>query len=402
MISPHDIEFYILGDPSQGWLYDFTAASIRFWGGQPTSIKSLKEIKTGKQYAVVQTPGHIIHTREFFSGLYCYVPFLVQGHILAKEPSYIKLHPQCFLIDVHVAQKFHGFDPDLQVSDFPTFKLSAEHFHDTYTPHFATRDTGEVKVEPTPFNNLVAQQLKMFGRVDAFSQRTRTGKHNIYTHDAHSEFASKRQFQMLKQKQEQCIYLMHTDTIVGTGYYDTVLTTASGLKPALVNDAYGPSKLVVYDISKPAIEWQRALKVEWDGEDLMGFFNSKQGFNVPRVLPVGDKAAEEWHKFKLERPWCSIWKNYKERGVEFYHCDLLSWDIPVKGRTLLDVSNIFTQPFLRFELSEIDLYDQLTHFLGKYSNKDLFILGLTPKWQYCNGIHVTSFIDKLTNEIQKA
>lgn len=406
MISPNDIEFYILTsktDPlSQNWRFDITASAVRFWGGTVNVIESLSEINTHKQYALVQQPGHMIFTREFFNGLVCSNPFVVQGHILAKVPSYIKLHPQCFLIDVHNTRQLK-VDLSKETTRMPQFTVSAQHFHDNYTPYYLLLERGDlINVEENIGNTLLATQLKFYGHAYAFSTRSRTGKHFFYSQDPYSEFVANKQFQILKQKQEQCIYLMHTDTTIGSGWYNTVITTASGLKPVLMNNGYAPQNLIVYDISKPAIDWQRTLKLEWDGEHLLSFYYMRKGFNENVILPVDGKIKEEWHTLSSQYGWKDMWKRYKERGVDFHHQDLLVWDIPIYGKTLLDITNILTQPFLRFELSEHDLYKQLIHRFGKYVDQELYIIGLTPRWQHCNGIHVKAFIDKLRNEIQEA
>lgn len=406
MISPHDVEFFIWKDASltseNQWLQDITEAGIRFWGGTPYRISKLSELETHKQYAVIQSPGHIIHTRDFFNGLNNSLPFLIEGHVLAKEPSYLKLHPQCCIVNMDLFRLI--VNPDEIVAEIPAFETSKDHFHDDYTPHYITSKHGTVKSGALFASKLIQQQLQMFSRMDAFSSKTRVGKHFFYSHGTYAKNLAEKQFELIKQKQQQCIYVMQTDDQIGIGHFDTVITPASGVKPALLCWNYNATNIYIYDISLPALEWQRHLKYTWDGKDLPSHFDSSKGFSHPIVLPISNDFSATWKKFLLEHPsWYQIWDNYKNKTtiqIHTVHCDLLAWDIPMKGKTLLDITNILTQPFLRYHMSEKHLYEFLVDKFNRYISTQLYIRGLTPKWNHVENVPVKTFIEELQREIQ--
>jgi hypothetical protein len=370
----------------------------------------LKKLSNDYEYAVVIALGSIWHTNREIVDSVQYAkekdaPLI--AHIIDRKTCYecYEFHPQWFVLNLQVYKEllFPRLATDTGTTDIEVLNVirSEENFHHNYTPHWIKPGTGhQLKSIPnTLFGfRLINQLLNSGYTIYNVPQHIRDRKsfcypeHNvdeIYKSMENTDYASPiidAHFDWLVRGQRQNVYN-------GVGYYpaNTEPTlcynqgempnikfnyfagVAGGFKAALLTNTNAFSdtvRIVIFDYSDAALNWQKHLYNSWDGdiENLEGVFNNFRDI-YPNYNPIMalNKPFVEKIKDILQEQGTTIdelsiaWKKYKDQAVEFRKIDLL--DLSSTDTFTNDLQDTNTCAYLWF--SNVFYMDWQMFYYGK-------------------------------------
>lgn len=289
------------------------------------------------------------------------------AHILHQQ-NLFQLHPQCFLIKPAVYRKL-GCPPIRPIKAEKRLllmspKRSKENFHDTYTPHWIapSRDY-EMKTVPGHFfgTYLLEELLKAGYTIKNIPESIRHKKRYCYPNENWEEiiqclndmdylpknhnvesFIEKLKTSYL-EVYENGFYPVNTEDIFPVNYnnrpfnikYNFFAGVCGGVKPAIItgdNNFQPGTQVVLFDSSTAAIEWQKYLIENWDGdfdtlETVLTSFTSKHPEYRSIIDPYArftDKLAFRLDAAKIDKDELKKrWQRFLEHEISFMKLDLL-------------------------------------------------------------------------------
>jgi hypothetical protein len=370
-------------------LIDFTL--FKLGGKHKLNIFQTKEItktlteltNTDYEWAVVIAVGHYIHSQETVFetievGISENSPLVC--HILEKG-GYFNFHQQWFALNLKVYKEvgtpsleyIYGEHPPHVLPTFET-ERSIENIHDDYTPLWIKPSSNKIityECQTAHFGTLLVSALiNARHLIVNLPMGLRTQKSYAYAdfcdNDIRAVLANpdtvltdERPFYWFNIKLKDLVgnlnlgyYVLNTETLIkeeelSTQKFDCFMGVCGGLKPAYIvggNNFSDNTRVCLFDISKPAIEWQQYLRANWDGDfsKFEAMFKDFQ-FKNPTYRPLYhsqdsildniiwflDNAGIDANEFSRR------WNKYLGMNVEFTSLDLLADNI-------IDQLNSFT------------------------------------------------------------
>jgi hypothetical protein len=322
------------------------------------------------------------------------------AHLLLRN-NYVHFHPQFFCLDLAV---FKGFDdslltdPNCNTLVSVPIEWSKDFVHDNYTPwwvgpksnnhsaRFIVKGLNLVRTGPVEFGQRFIAYLTNNGyRAVNIPQRVRSNKIYCYAEDSYHElraFMSDPEyvssqiygvgkfienvrprsqlgnFYPINSEQVQAIDKKKYRTIDSIKIFAGV---CGGLKPAIIvtQPEFDPDcRVILFDISEIAIEWQKYLRQHWNGDFdnfekiYTDFFNHQPKSNAC-IIPGRDLDLQiDWmlndqctrEEFKKK------WAHWLTLQIDYVHCDLLQTDAQLEllqrinqigGTSYIWTSNLF-------------------------------------------------------------
>ena len=352
----------------------------------------------------------IRHAQEEKSPMAC--------HILDRG-GYYHLHPQWFALDLQAwtAVGQPAFEEQNGPVTFTTRKTQRDinNVHDDYTPWWLVPESEEL-VEYTSDRqytgiNVIAEFIRAGHRITNIPNEIRQRKNYCYPDHAHSEIVKliadknyepkdvalwwfSHAMRQLTQNLDTGYYVLNTETLVNPALMedqqlDCFVGVCGGIKPACVTgnaNFVNNTRVYLFDISVAAIEWQKYLLAEWNGdfnvfEDLWKRFQSENPTYGPMYLSHQSIDANiDWflNNAGLTRDnFISTWTKYKGMTHTFIHLDLLADDattriLEITNQSALGsylwTSNAFVMDYLMFFKTRQWALDRADGFVNKLKN----------------------------------
>jgi len=251
------------------------------------------------------------------------------GHILDQGDSYYTMHPQAFMVDLEWWAEV-GFpnwgDKEYSINnEFETIEplRSTENWHDEYTPHWISKSNiSRVYKQKLDGWNIIKSAIEDGQTIISWNKEMRLAKHYSYAevvYDGPRHLAGV----LTSLEMSRLFFIANTETVRFTdsfinnrklaspewdGKFDQVIAPAAGLSSLIYAFKLGVPKngsLVIYDISKFALEMTERIIKEWNGQDYSKFANklmdsvgrnNKNCFKGGRELHHSDAVIEELNK----------------------------------------------------------------------------------------------------------
>jgi hypothetical protein len=358
-------------------------------------------------YAVVVALGSICNTSQEIVDSVQYAqetnsPLI--AHILEREPYY-EFHPQWFVLNLKIYKElsFPLLDVSSGTTDLEVIDVvrSAENFHHSYTPHWIKPGTG-FQNKSIPNNlfgfRLIDQLLRNGHTIHNVPQHIRDRKTFCYPENNIDELYRSMEdvnyksptldahFDWLVPAQRQNVYngigfypantepiICYNNNLVKHKKFNYFAGVAGGFKPALLIDTElfeDTVQVVIVDYSDAALEWQKHLYNNWNGElesleDLFDSFRSQ----FPHYNPIIGLQKSFTVKVKeiLDEQGITVeqlkraWAKYKLQKVEFRKIDLL--DISTVESFAANLQDTTTSAYLWF--SNVFYMDWQMFYYGK-------------------------------------
>ena len=188
-------------------------------------------------------------------------------------------------------------------------------------------------------------------------------------------------------------YVINTEGITEQtiGNYDTYIGVCGGLKPIVLlgRDSFGiDTKVLMFDISPIAVEWQKFLRENWDGHS-DSFIECHNTFKerFPDCKPINDSSLQEFmeQNHMKDDEFIEAWTKYKKLDVVFETFDIFNdshKDSMIKfcgKNTYFWISNCFIMERIifqkGFEQARQKQSDWIKDFMSKSSSNCTFDIG---------------------------
>jgi len=319
-------------------------------------------LNCSETWAVVITAGNVVFKPGIMDDI---VEFCkrenspLAGHILHRN-GYYHLHPQFFCINVDLYKEWGGgLEPDPSVNSFVTVPIerSLDNVHDDYTPWWIKANGDDVITVNCPdgfASRYITWLVKKGHRIVNIPQEIRQHKIHSYVDHNHNDI---RMFIKDTNHRSKDLGVNHflsylNGSLKGLdlGFYpintepvtkinqsveiDVFAGVCGGIKPAIITNQpyFTPNtKVILFDISSMAIEWQRWLRQHWDGRknSLETVFENFKN-QYPQALPqyfgyMGILGNFEWvlQNTCSEQEFVDIWTHWLTLDVEFCKINLL-------------------------------------------------------------------------------
>jgi len=281
------------------------------------------------------------------------------GHILNFNGHY-QLHSQFFCINVDLYKEWGmGLEPDPTVNSFVTVPIerSADNVHDNYTPWWIKPGGKEVVTITCPdgfASRYITWLIRKGHKIVNVPQEIRQNKIYSYVDHNHEDIrcfvkdpahncndSGANQFLSYARKNLEGLdlgfYPINTEPVTNVNQSVSVNVFAGvcgGIKPAIITSQpcfAADTKVVLFDISSMAIEWQRWLRQHWDGyrSSLESVFESFKN-QYPQALPqyfgyMGILGNFDWvlQNTCSEQEFVSKWQHWLTLDVKYCKINML-------------------------------------------------------------------------------
>ena len=331
------------------------------------------------EYVIVNALGHYFrhgdHTELVNISQQTGAPLV--GHIIARN-GYYSIDAQYFCLDMRVYGQLGT--PSLMPRAGETFnsvatERSAENFHDDYTPYWVRPGTGtrDYTVTVREFGSDLVQGILEAGLpIENIPESIRSRKHYLYPNDNLVEIENffrdyryeTKNITLIKyfdairkyfEDEQRSVYVLSTEPVLtsspapaglsgvvqptSVGNIDFYVGVCGALKtiPLLHKNGFTSATQVhLIDISPAALEYQRYLRENWDG-DLTGYQAIHQRFRQQYPLDY-IYCWKSWNSWESElasfTQGCAMtlaefqeaWQLYLSCDVQFHQVDLMDRD----------------------------------------------------------------------------
>lgn len=369
------------------------------------------------RWAFVHAMGHWVSNHPLYERLIVQceqeqIPLM--AHIIFRPGSYPNIDEQFFLLDLQVWADVGS--PQLEQQSGPctldtvTIQRSEENHHDDYTPYWIKPSTGQQQFKSYAklFGMELIKRLMESGyTVSNFDQHARTFKTYLYPNSNQSELSKffkdgtvawdlPPEFANIVTNElstlDQTVYLLNSEFVYYPpkpyGPVDHLIGVAAGFKSVLLLHILGFSDhaTVSYiDISEPALEYQRYLIDEWNGD--LGFYGEVSE-RFQRKNPHYRYAWKSWNKWDDEidallagpniskQEFQKLWQRYLRLNHRFYPIDLIQeyhklFDVATSveaRKTYIWLSNALNMQWLIF-LHGKDIGQEITDYIKQKLNE---------------------------------
>lgn len=331
----------------------------------------LQKLSDKYQYAVVIALGSIWHTsQEIFDSIkYAQEKDAsLIAHIVQKDPYY-EFHPQWFVLNLQTFKElnFPRLTVDSGSTEIEVIDVirSEENFHHTHTPHWIKPGhNSTIKNIPNSFFGfrLINQLLRKGHTIYNVPQHIRDRKSFCYpeqnvdeifksmedvdyvspTLDAHFDWLVRGQRQNVYNgvgfypANTEPIFCYNQHILPKNIKFNYFAGVAGGFKPALLTNTNmftDNVHIVVFDYSDAALNWQKHLYCNWDGdienlENLFNVFREQYPYYNPIIslqIPFTTKVKQVLDEQQVTTDQLyQAWQKYKSQTVEFKKIDLLN------------------------------------------------------------------------------
>ena len=334
--------------------------------------QALLDCSADCRWAVVFAIGNVVHKIQKTSIVDDIIAYCEQensplaGHILHRH-NYYQLHPQFFCIDVTLYRQWaQGLEPLHYVRSISSVPVerSLDNVHDDYTPWWIKPGGNEVSTIDYPdafATRYIAWLLNHGHRIVNIPHNIRQHKRYSYVDSNHEDIrkfikdnshcAAESGINRFLKYVKNSIYSMNfgfypinTEQVTPVPFWYTrpgiiknlnvFAGVCGGIKPAIITSQSCFSsdiKVILFDISKMAIEWQRWLREHWDGSrDTIELVFNKFMQTYPDARAqyyshMGIVGNFDWvlQNTCTEQEFKHIWANWKKLKVEYLQIDLL-------------------------------------------------------------------------------
>lgn len=376
---------------------------------------------TGREWAVVVTAGNYLqdqtlllqtieHAKAQQSPLAC--------HILDRG-GYYHFHPQWFALDLRCwhavgrprLSEHHG---QATIATRET-QRSSDNVHDEYTPWWVKPASESTKIYTSDYGYFGLYAIAAFVAaghpVVNIPHEVRNRKSYCYPHHNHDRLVrviNKESFEIddvalvwFKKAMDQLVeglnkgyYVLNTENLNGDDRirqrnYDCFVGVCGGIKPACIagqDNFNGQSRVILFDISQAAIDYQKFLLGNWDGDfsKFESVWKEFQGAN-PDYRPhyFSSHSIEENITWFLDAAGMDrtgfqrLWKRYQQMDHEFVALDLLEEGSADRLVSLIGpsqgayvwLSNAFSMDYLMFYKTRAWCDDYNRRFVETLKNK---------------------------------
>lgn len=346
--------------------------------------QALLDCSADCQWAVVFATGNVVHKIHDPSIIDDIVTYCKQensplaGHILYKN-GYYQLHPQFFCIDLTLYRQWaQGLESLHHVRSISSVAVerSVDNVHDDYTPWWIKPSNDKVSTincQDAFASRFIAWLLNHGHRIVNVPHNIRQHKiysYADYSHEDIRKFIKDTSYTTGQSGVNQFLkYVKNSLDSLNFGFYpintEPVVPVPSaiknlnvfagvcgGIKPAIITSQScfsSDTKVILFDISEMAIEWQRWLREHWDGgrDTIELVFNKfmqtypaaqAQYFDYMGIVGNFNWVLQSHKQQQVYRryPWCWVlqytcteqefkhkWANWKTLEVEYVRLDLL-------------------------------------------------------------------------------
>lgn len=257
--------------------------------------ETLLKFPASEKWAVVIAAGSVVHNPGIVEEIVTHCEkenSPLAGHILHRN-GYYHLHPQFFCIDVNLYKQWaQGLEPTPGSFESVPVERSTDNVHDDYTPWWikpAGTETSVVNCSDEFASRYIAWLLGQGHQIVNIPHSIRGQK--IYGYAEHNyqdirnfikdtvittqDSGASQFLNYLKNNLEALnfgFYPINTEPVtqlpVSVSSINVFAGVCGGIKPAIITSqsAFADNtKVVLFDISDIAIEWQRWLRAKWDG-----------------------------------------------------------------------------------------------------------------------------------------
>lgn len=319
-------------------------------------------MKAKETWAVVFAAGNVVHKPGIVYDIVKHCeqhqsPFA--GHILHRN-GYYHLHPQFFCVNVKVYQEWaQGLEPQSGTVKSVPVQRSDENMHDDYTPVWLQPIQGDIEDTGAPdgfASRFIAWLMSKGHKVVNIPWDIRANKvysYVDYSHEDIRKFIKDSNYRCLDSGVSQFLdYMRRNLEALDKGFYPVntepftqfnrndiefglFAGVCGGIKPAIIT--YQPCftrdvKVILFDISHMAIEWQKWLRKHWDGRR-NSFEQVFEDFKIeyPDALSqffghMGIIGNLDWvlNTICNEEEFVAKWNHWLKLDVEYYCIDLLT------------------------------------------------------------------------------
>lgn len=314
----------------------------------------------GYKHCFVNYLGHFLRNSDPYQQTIALGQPIV-AHIL-KQHGYYNIHPQFLYLDLDVYKavgepKFSLLPQSIDQT-LPSADSSQEHAHDDYTPMCITPNSQSqsVNINHTPFGTLaIAAYLNHGYSIHNFTQEIRNNKYCIYPEGNKQDViglftdinyqpqnANVKQYKDILDWQVNSlpknIYVLNTEYVLPetVGQIDHYLGVAAGVKAAVIlhkNGFTDQTRVTLFDISDPALDYQRYINKVWDGDvnsyEIL-YLCYKQAFPKFDYIWFNQRSiTEELEKFLQDnnisqQDFKTTWKRYQQLPKKYIKLDILN------------------------------------------------------------------------------
>ena len=215
---------------------------------------------------------------------------------------------------------------------------------------------------PTPFDNRV-NSMKYYSYPEEMATHIEALMHNLKVEVPGQLRPFAEQLNYATDNLSKGYYVINTEGITKRtiGNYDTYIGVCGGLKPVVLlgRDSFGiDTKVLMFDISPAAVEWQKYLREQWDG-DSESFLQCQNKFKemFPDYMPINDSSIQNFMQQNNidNNSLKDAWNKYKKLSVVFDTLDIFNIEHKDKmikfsqGNTYFWISNCFIMERIIFQ-----------------------------------------------------
>lgn len=328
--------------------------------------QALLDCSADCRWAVVFAIGNVVHKMQKTSIVDDIIAYCEQensplaGHILHRH-NYYQLHPQFFCIDVTLYRQWaQGLEPLHYVRSISSVPVerSLDNVHDDYTPWWIKPGANEVSTIDYPdafATRYIAWLLNHGHRIVNVPHNIRQHKtysYVDYNHEDIRKFIKDSSHYAAESGINQFLkYVKNSMNSLNFGFYpinteqvtpvpgivknlNVFAGVCGGIKPAIITSQScfsSDTKVILFDISEMAIEWQRWLREHWDGgRDTIelvfnNFMQTYPDAQAQYYSYMGIVGNFDWvlQNTCTEQEFKHKWANWKTLEVEYVQLDLL-------------------------------------------------------------------------------
>ena len=389
-IIKHDLVKYIVETYTENTLYNFYKRKCDILGFyKEHEIDNAINDAYEKDYdlLVVMKNGTFMNSSFFFANVQKMIDnnIALMGHILDAGPDYYFVHEQCFFLNLKAWKLTDSPEYFSGSIDVVNIERSQTNFHDNYTPHWIRmknkKQPNIVGVEPGGY--MISEFLKAGYNVSPFTELRPL---KWFTYHGDTMKCLMKSLSINAKEYHHGFFSTETeriDSVKLNDKIDTFISIASAFHPFKVMQKcnINPDNLIIYDISKEAIQIYRRMLMGWNGKDYVELLNNSNfDYRTGHTEQLAQKSFEE---MKEMCDWEKFFDDVCEKNIDFLRGNLLTEVFHKKFLTnetknkvcLFHVSNIFSY---EAETYYYDIFQRLFSFynlfllMKKHTKKTIF------------------------------
>jgi hypothetical protein len=217
-------------------------------------------------------------------------------------------------------------------------------------------------LSPTPFDDTV-NGMKYYSYPEDMSTHIEALMNNLKVEVPSKLRPFAQQLNYATNNLSRGYYVINTEAIAEhtPGNYNTYIGVCGGLKSVVLlgRDSFGTdTKVLMFDISPAAVEWQKYLREQWDGNS-NSFVECQRTFKerFPDYMPINDSSIQQFMKQNNmdHSDLQDAWNKYKKLDVVFDTLDIFNKAHKGKmikfsnGNTYFWISNCFIMERIIFQ-----------------------------------------------------